>query len=942
MSDYKHTLNLPRTDFPMKASLAQREPERIRRWQEADIYGQMRRRSAGRPRFILHDGPPYANGDLHLGHTVNKTLKDVIIKSRTLAGFDAPYLPGWDCHGLPIEHNVEKKKGKAGQKISHAEFRKACRDYAARQIENQKKDFIRLGVFGDWDNPYQTMNYRTEADTVRALGRIVENGHLIKGFKPVYWSVVGGSALAEAEVEYHDKTSYAIDVRFPVADPPACLALFGDRGGRVADLPLSVLIWTTTPWTIPANQAVSVNPELEYALVECRLPPHNAREAVIVAGELVDDLMARYGAEHFEVIAHTMGDELERVMLRHPFVDKQVPVILGDHVTTEAGTGCVHTAPDHGMDDFLVGQAYGIGTLNLVDDYGVFSDEAGELAGVHVYKADDRVLELLRSHSALVAEEQIVHSYAHCWRTKTPLIYRATPQWFISMNANDLIVKSLEAVEQVRWIPEWGKARIEMMLRASPDWCVSRQRTWGVPLTLFVHRDTGALHPRTPELIEQVAQRIEQGGIDAWYELDSSELLGDDAPYYSKVTDTLDVWFDSGVTHYTVLQQREEMDFPADLYLEGSDQHRGWFQSSMKTSIAMNGVAPYRQVLTHGFTVDADGRKMSKSLGNTISPQEIFAEYGADILRLWVTSTDYRGEMAVSREIIKRVADAYRRIRNTTRFLLANLDGFEPDRHAIDPERMLALDYWITRRAQQLREQVLADYDAYHFLGVYQKVHNFCVVELGSFYLDVIKDRQYTTPADSLARRSTQTAMYHIVEIISRLIAPIISFTADEIWEHIPGERPESVFLAGFSDGMAPLPPAEPMDDAFWEQVMAVRGLVNRELEKQRADKRIGAGLEAEVTLTCSRQLADSLGRLGEELRFVLLVSGAGLRVGDGEAIDTEVPGLLGIDVQPSTQPKCVRCWHHRSDVGTSDRHPQLCARCVENLEGSGEKRLYA
>ncbi|MEX1197514.1 MAG: isoleucine--tRNA ligase [Pseudohongiellaceae bacterium] len=941
MSDYKQTLNLPQTDFPMKAGLAQREPERLRRWQETGLYRRIREHSAGRPKFILHDGPPYANGDLHLGHAVNKILKDIIVKSQTMDGRDAPYVPGWDCHGLPIEHNVEKKKGKAGQKISHAEFRKACRAYAERQVENQKKDFERMGVLGDWDDPYLTMNYGTEADIVRALGRIAAKGHLVKGYKPVYWSVVGASALAEAEVEYQDKESFAIDVRFPVADPVGFLRAFGVEAGAVP-LPVSVIIWTTTPWTIPANQAVSVHPELEYALVETRLDGDAGPETMVVALDLVEEVMQRFGASEHRVVATVSGQSLERHVLRHPFIDKQVPVILGQHVTTEAGTGCVHTAPDHGMDDFLVGKAYGIGTLNLIDDNGVFVEAAGRFAGVHVYKADEQVLDVLKAEQALVFCEKVVHSYAHCWRTKTPLIYRATPQWFISMNEKGLLADCLKAVNEVQWIPEWGKARIELMLKGSPDWCVSRQRTWGVPITLFVHRESGALHPQTDELFEAVAQRIEKEGMDAWYELDAAELLGDEAGEYSKVTDTLDVWFDSGVTHYSVLQQREELTYPADLYLEGSDQHRGWFQSSLKTSVAMNGQAPYRQVLTHGFTVDAQGHKMSKSLGNTISPHEVFAQYGADILRLWVAATDYRGEIPVSQEILKRVADAYRRIRNTARFLLSNLNGFDPKQHLVPAGDMLALDYWITRQAQLLRASVQEDYRNYHFLGVYQKVHNFCVNELGSFYLDVIKDRQYTTPASSLARRSTQSAMYHIIEILARLIAPVLSFTADELWEHIPGKRQDAVFLSLFDDGLESLPEADGLDDAFWARIMTVRTAVNRELENRRAAREIGSGLGASVTLDCDAGLAGELSRLGDELRFVLLVSGVIVNtVDDGEDLG-EVAGLSGIRVQPSAYGKCVRCWHHRPDVGTHSEHPELCGRCVENIEGEGEQRLYA
>lgn len=942
MTDYKHTLNLPSTDFPMKASLAQREPGQLASWQDMDLYGMIREHSAGRPTFILHDGPPYANGDLHLGHAVNKVLKDIIVKSRTLDGFDAPYVPGWDCHGLPIEHNVEKKKGKAGQKISHAEFRKACRDYAAVQVENQKKDFIRMGVLGDWDNPYLTMNFDTEANIVRALGRIAANGHLIQGFKPVYWSVVGASALAEAEVEYQDKNSFAIDVRFAVVDAPQWIKAFGVD--VAASEKLSLVIWTTTPWTLPANQAVCLNENLQYALIRCTVSEVIGEELLIIAADMQEEVMARYGCENVERLGITSGAALEGEQLHHPFVNKQVPVLLADHVTTDAGTGAVHTAPDHGMEDFVAGQMYGLGTLNLLDENGVFSEAAGELAGVHVYKADEQVLAILEREQALVKVEKIHHSYPHCWRTKTPLIYRATPQWFISMTENGLLKSALAAVKDVQWIPDWGQARIELMLKASPDWCVSRQRTWGVPITLFVHKETGALHPRTSELFEQVAQRIEKTGMEAWFDLQAEELLGEEAAQYNKTTDTLDVWFDSGVTHYSVLQQRDNLRFPADIYLEGSDQHRGWFQSSLKTSIAMNGTAPYRQVLTHGFTVDADGRKMSKSIGNTISPQEVFKEYGADILRLWVAATDYRGEMAVSPEILKRVADAYRRIRNTARFLLSNMSGFDPVTDAVPTDQMLALDYWITRQAQLLREQVRKDYENYQFLNVYQKVHNFCVIELGGFYLDIIKDRQYTAKTDGLARRSTQTAMYHITEILVRLIAPILSFTADELWQFIPGKRARSVFLAEFDNGIDSLDARSDFSDAFWREVMAVKTAVNKELEKQRAEKRVGAALSAEVSLYCDEGLKSRLSALQDELRFVLIVSAVkleSLAVAPSDAAETELSGLR-VYVVPTAHAKCARCWHHLADVGQDTEHPELCGRCIDNISGEGEQRLYA
>ena len=942
MTDYKDTLNLPHTEFPMKANLSQREPALIEKWNQIDLYRKICEKNAGRPKFILHDGPPYANGDLHLGHAINKTLKDIVVKSKQLCGYDAPYIPGWDCHGLPIEHNVEKKKGKAGQKISYTEFRQACRDYAAKQVEIQKQGFIRLGVLGDWDNPYLTMNYETEANIVRALGKIVANGHLIKGYKPVYWSVVGASALAEAEVEYKDKISFAIDVRFAAADPQTFLKAFDGIDIAEATEQLSVVIWTTTPWTLPSNQAVCLHADLVYVLMRCELGL--GVETVLLAKDMADDVMARYGCEKFQLLAETTGANLENLLLQHPFANRQVPLILGEHVNTEAGTGAVHTAPDHGVDDFNVGQQYGLETLNLVDEHGVFTSDAGEFAGAHVYKADEQIINVLRDNHALVAEETITHSYAHCWRTKTPLIYRATPQWFISMTEKDLLGLALEAVDDIKWIPDWGKARIQLMLKGSPDWCVSRQRSWGSPITLFVNKETQELHPRTAELLEEVALRIERKGIDAWFDLNPEELIGEEASDYTKVTDTLDVWFDSGATHFSVLEQRDELQYPADLYLEGSDQHRGWFQSSLKTAIAMNGTAPYKEVLTHGFFVDAEGKKMSKSVGNTVAPEKIFQQYGADILRLWVAATDYRGEMTVSEEIFKRVADAYRRIRNTARFMLANLNGFDPSLDQVSSDNLLALDYWIIRQSQILQKEVIDHYHAYNFLNVYQKLHNFCVIELGGFYLDVIKDRQYTTQTDSLARRSTQTAMYHILEMLSRMIAPILSFTADEIWQNIPGKRAVSVLLTDFSDSVTEFAEAQNFSDQFWRQIMVVKTAVNKELESKRAEKQVGSGLSAEVYLYCDQELEAMLNQLGQELRFVLIVSHTFIHSLDSahdEAVDTDIPGLK-LYVSPSIHTKCERCWHHSEDVGEVTEHPALCRRCIENIEGEGEQRSFA
>jgi isoleucyl-tRNA synthetase len=939
MSDYKHTLNLPETAFPMRGNLANREPEMLKRWQDLNVYGNLREQRAGRKKFILHDGPPYANGSIHIGHAVNKILKDMIVKSRGFMGFDAPYVPGWDCHGLPIEHKVEQKIGKAGVKVDYKTFRQACRDYATKQIAGQKADFIRLGVMGEWDKPYLTMDPKVEAGIVRALGKIVDKGHLVRGYKPVYWSVVGQSALAEAEVEYQDKTSTQIDVRFTAVDQAKALSLFNTSAGEGE---VSVVIWTTTPWTIPANQAVSLGAELDYSLVQADVGA--GPERIILASAMVEGVMARWDVAGYQVLAQCTGAQLEHLALQHPVYDKHVPVILGDHVSTDAGTGAVHTAPDHGVEDFVVGKTYGIGTLNMVQADGTYTSATGEFAGVHVYKADDPVCDALTREGKLVRKEKFRHSFPHCWRTKTPLIYRATPQWFISMEKENLRADALEAIKGIRWVPTWGQNRIEAMVRQSPDWCVSRQRTWGVPITLFIHKETQDLHPNTQSLIEKVAQAIEVDGIDAWYDLDTRELLGDDADHYEKVLDTLDVWFDSGVTHESVLRVRQELGhFPADLYLEGSDQHRGWFQSSLKTSIAINGVAPYKQVLTHGFTVDGKGYKMSKSLGNVIAPQEVTNDLGADILRLWVAATDYSGEMTVSKDILRQSADGYRRIRNTARFLMSNLTGFDPTKHTVAPADMMALDRWMVDRTLQLQNEIHEDYENYAFLKIYQKVYNFCESTLGGFYLDIIKDRQYTTQADSLTRRSCQTALYHVAEALVRWIAPILSFTADEIWQHLPGERGETVFYETWYQGLSEMPQSVELGLDYWRDISAVKEAVNKRLEDARKQGVIKGSLSAEVTLFCDGELAEKLKYLGEELRFVLITSEADVKPAR-EAVDAEQTVYEGLSVQvrPASNTKCERCWHHRADVGSHADHPDLCSRCVTNVYGSGETRAFA
>jgi isoleucyl-tRNA synthetase len=926
----------------MKANLANREPAMLKKWQENNLYQKIRQHCKGRPTFILHDGPPYANGNIHIGHAVNKILKDIIIKSRTMDGFDAPYVPGWDCHGLPIELNVEKKIGKAGHKVDARTFRDKCRTYAQTQVNNQRDDFIRLGVLGDWENPYLTMDYQFEADTVRALGKIIDKGHIHKGSKPVHWCLDCGSALAEAEVEHYDKTSPAIDVAFNAIEPAA---IFAACETEANNHPVAIAIWTTTPWTLPANMAVSLHAKLDYVLVKAKTSTGVFN--LLLAEALYKDALDRYGANEFKIIGRCKGQVLEQQMLQHPLYDRRVPVILGDHVTTEAGTGAVHTAPGHGQDDFIVGNKYGLEVYNPVGGNGVFLPDTELFAGLHVSKANDAILKVLQEKGVLLKAKKLKHSYPHCWRHKTPIIFRATPQWFISMHQNDLQDAAIKAIDKTQWMPDWGKARIESMVENRPDWCISRQRTWGVPIALFVHKETAALHPDSQVLIEKVALLIEQDGVDAWFELDPKDLLGNDAEHYDKVTDTLDVWFDSGVTHSCVLQQRNDLHAPADLYLEGSDQHRGWFQSSLLTSVAMHGHAPYKAVLTHGFVVDADGKKMSKSVGNVIQPQKICGTLGADILRLWIASTDYSSEMTASDEIIKRTADSYRRIRNTSRFLLANLNGFQPETDTLEEKDMLTMDRWAVAKTLQLQNEIIAAYKDYNFHLIYQKLHKFCSIDMGSFYLDVIKDRQYTTQKSSIARRSAQTAMQHIIEAMVRWLAPITSFTADEIWQSIPGDRGDSVFLETWYDKLFALDDNTAMNFEFWNIIQETRALVSKQLEQLRADGAIGSSLDAEIDLYCDAPLYQNLALLKDELRFTLITSYARihpLEEAPESAIEYNYENgrVLKIVCRASTQTKCVRCWHHREDTGADKDHPELCSRCVKNVGDKGELREFA
>jgi isoleucyl-tRNA synthetase len=953
---YKSTINLPQTSFPMKADLAKREPAMLAEWEKRARYQQIQKHTSARAQmFVLHDGPPYANGAIHLGHAVNKILKDVVVKSKLMAGFRSPYVPGWDCHGLPIEVAVEKKVGKVGQKVDAAEFRRMCREYATKQIDLQRADFKRLGVLGEWENPYRTMDFKYEADIVRALAKVYQRGHVVRGSKPVYWCFDCGSALAEAEIEYHDKTSPTVDVAYDAVDPKALASKFGVT--ICDDDIVAVPIWTTTPWTLPASLAVTLGAELEYVLVEG--PARSGRRQLLVlAHPLAERALKRYGIEQPTVLGAARGAELELLTLHHPFYAREVPLILGEHVSAEEGTGAVHTAPAHGVEDFTVGQKYGLGVINPVGGNGVYLPDTQFFAGQHIWKANDSIIDLLRERGVLLATEKIVHSYPHCWRHRTPVVFRATPQWFISMDKESLRAGALKAIhEDVDWYPAWGEERIAGMIESRPDWCISRQRTWGVPIALFVRKSTHEPHPRTVELMEQVAQRVQESGADAWYSLDAKELLGAEADDYEKVTDILDVWFDSGVSHFCVLDQRRNLQRePGDkvIYLEGSDQHRGWFHSSLLTSVAMHGHAPYDEVLTHGFTVDAHGRKMSKSLGNGIEPQDVMKTYGADILRLWIAAADYRNEMALSDEILKRVSDAYRRIRNTARFLLGNLDGFDPTEHLLAVKDSLPLDQWAVQQACDTQQAVVDAYAKYDFPEIVQRIQNFCTNEMGALYLDITKDRLYTMQAHSHGRRSAQSAMYRILEALVRWLAPILSFTAEEIWQFMParttrGQRGESVLFETWYDGLDALQ-ATAQQRAFWNDLLAVRYELGKWLEQLRKEGQIGSSLDAEVDLFVPDEWLERYRSARDELRFFFITSSLNLESDqhappDATAVTVGTdsgPALIHFRVRKSSLRKCIRCWHHRPDVGVQPAHPELCGRCVTNVDGPGENREFA
>ena len=951
----KYPVNLLDTPFPMRGDLARREPDFLQRWQTQKLYERVRAAAAGRPKFILHDGPPYANGDIHIGHAFNKVLKDIIVKSKTLAGFDAPYVPGWDCHGLPIEHQIEKlcKNDKdaikavptlhaklVAYRLEHGMEEKAhrfpsdfvrtlCREYAELQIQRQLGDFKRLGLLSDWEHPYKTMAFKTEADIIRNLGEVHRAGFLVKGQKPVHWCVDCASALAEAEVEYEDRDSPAIDVAFPVVDNALLAMAFDIPAERLTNMAAFAVIWTTTPWTLPANRAVAVNPELIYDLID------TPRGVLILAHDLAEGALRRYGIDTAHLLAQVAGRRLEHLHLTHPFYPRESPIILGGHVTTEAGTGLVHTAPAHGVDDWLVGQKYSLSNDNPVGDDGRYKADVGLFAGMNVWQGNKAVLETLSENNHLLAHITLNHSYPHCWRHKTPIIFRATAQWFIAMDhaghaGDTLRSRARQAVDATEFFPDWGRARLESMMGNRPDWCVSRQRNWGVPMTFFVHQQSGELHPNSLALLEQVAHRVEQQGINAWFSLDAVELLGDEAGEYRKLSDTLDVWFDSGSTHFAVLRQRPELAWPADLYLEGSDQHRGWFQSSMLTACATTGRAPYHQLLTHGFVVDGNGKKMSKSQKNVVPPQEVVNELGADILRLWVASTDYSGDMSISKEILKRVTDSYRRIRNTLRFLLANLSDFDFAQHAVPIDQMLTLDRFALVTAAHFQSAVTADYTRYTFHGAMQTVHHYCADDLGGFYLDIIKDRLYTMATNSQARRSAQTALYHITRSLALLLAPVLSFTADEVWSTLDGHDEDNTLLHTWYT--LPKPADAEALAASWAGTRAFIAEAKREMERLRESGGIGSSLQAELAITADATLYPQLAALGDELKFALIVSAAELKAGEQNAIA----------VTPSRYTKCERCWHYQPEVGHDTTHPGLCSRCIDNLFGQGEVRHHA
>jgi isoleucyl-tRNA synthetase len=924
--EYKETLNLPKTDFPMKGNLPHREPEILKKWDEKSIYHRNLEQSENKKQYILHDGPPYANGDIHIGHAVNKILKDFIIKSKIMSGYHVPFIPGWDCHGLPIELQVEKKYGKAKFRDNPKGFILACREFAEKQIKKQKEDFIRLGIFGTWDKPYTSMDKEIESEIVNSLSKMIKNGHIYYGSKPVHWCIESSSALAEAEVEYKDITSYAVCVNFKVLNKKD-ISLHEKLD---KDFDVYIPIWTTTPWTLPANRAVALSSSIDYSFVKIK------DRYLILAKNLIASVMDKSNISNYEILFSIDNEDFSKLELQHPFYDFKVPAIIADHVTDENGTGAVHIAPGHGTDDYLAGKKYNLEIYNPVDDYGRFYESLPIFGGKKIRECNDEIIELLKENKSLLFSENYEHSYPHCWRYKTPLIFRATPQWFMSMDNSGLRKSIQKEIPIINWLPSWGQDRIFNMIEGRPDWCLSRQRNWGVPLPLFLHKESNELHPDTQTILNKASEIIKNGNIEAWIDYDK-KLLVKDIESYTEVKDTLDVWFDSGVTHQSVLKNRG-IEETADLYLEGSDQHRGWFQSSLITSHAMYGKSPYKNVLTHGFVVDKDGQKMSKSIGNIISPQKIIKDKGADILRLWVAMTDYSKEMTISDEIIKRVSESYRRIRNTSKFLLSNISDY--DGTEIDLDNMVQIDKWIIHKAKKLNIQIQKDYSEFKFHKLIQDIINFCTLELGGYYLDIIKDRLYTSKSDGLSRRSAQKTCHILISYLNSWIAPILTFTAEEIYSKMPNAK-DSIYLTEWFDIDFS------MDDHeidIYDSLYSIKPFVSRMIEEARNDNKVGSSLECKLDLICNDKLYQNINNISDELKFVFIVSECTLRLGnenDSYSIDKN-PYKLSISISKSQNNKCERCWHLNETVGTIEDHPTICRRCSDNVYGDGECRKFA
>ncbi|MBV9493661.1 MAG: isoleucine--tRNA ligase [Acidobacteria bacterium] len=913
-SDYKKTLNLPQTSFSMKANLPQNEPKRLDFWREMDLYRLIREKSAGRPKFVLHDGPPYANGKIHIGHALNKILKDLVVKSKTMAGFDSPYVPGWDCHGLPIEHAVDKELGSKKKELSPADFRRACREFAARYVDIQRADFMRLAVFGDWFDPYMTMAFGYEADIAAALGRFVQSGQVYKGLKPVHWCTYDQSALAEAEVEYESHESPSVYVRFRLTDESV----------QELDLPIEkpayAVIWTTTPWTLPANLAIAVKPDFDYAVVE-----HDG-ENYLIANDLLEVATKKFGWTDVRSVKLFKGASLENLRYRHAFLDREGLIVLGDYVTLDAGTGLVHTAPGHGADDFKTGQRYGLPIYTPVNHRGEYTADVPMWAGVHVFKANPMIITTLTENGALVFQEKISHSYPHCWRCKNPIIFRATEQWFISMDEKGLRTRALEEIRKVQWHPAWGQERMAGMVENRPDWCISRQRLWGVPITVLYCEECNEV-VTSPELFAKVEEVFRVEGSDAWYEREANDFLPADykcacgSNAFRKERDILDVWFDSGTSHVAVLRRREELTWPAKVYLEGHDQHRGWFQSSLLVGTGIEGAAPYEQVITCGFVVDEKGRKMSKSIGNVVEPQDVMKQHGADIIRMWVAMIDYRDDMAIGKEILARISEAYRKIRNTARYLLSNLHDFQPETDALPLDQLLPVDRWILDRATRLFERCRQAYDEYEFHVVYHRVLDLCTVDLSAIYLDVQKDTLYCDGPTSRERRSAQTAMYEVLRGLVAIVAPILTFTSEEIYEAMPGAKERSVHLTDFPQLDARLSDA---DAARWESVFRLREKVNEVLERARKANEIGQSLEADIELH-----GDGNAFAGLDLAPLFIVSHVDWKPAADVAdfVEIEGAGRIGVAMKTARGNKCGRCWRYREEVAEAG---QLCKRCED------------